>query len=328
MHWLRGAARFFEEKIGWHRIGFVLSVSIIAVAAVVLYRKLHNINVGKVLNAVATISLHDVALAALFVAAGYFTLTFYDLFALRTIGRKDVPYRVAALAGFTSYSVGHNVGASVFTGGAVRYRVYSAWGLDAIDVAKICFIAGTTFWLGNITVLGLGITIHPEAASAIDQLPPWFNRALGITMLVVLVGYVVWVWSAPRVIGRGNWQVTLPGGPLTLLQIVIGIVDLGCCSLAMYMLMPNEPQLDFISIAVIFVTATLLGFVSHSPGGLGVFDAAMLVALSEYDKEELLAGLLIFRLLYYITPFTLALITLGIRELGLSLSRRRDVGGG
>ena len=82
------------------------------------------------------------SMAALFVAAGYFTLTFYDLFALRTIGRKDVPYRVAALAGFTSYSVGHNVGASVFTGGAVRYRIYSGWGLDAIEVAKICFVAG------------------------------------------------------------------------------------------------------------------------------------------------------------------------------------------
>ena len=108
---------------------------------------------------------------ALFVAAGYFTLTFYDLFALRTIGRNDVPYRVAALAGFTSYSIGHNVGASVFTGGAVRYRIYSAWGLDAIDVAKVCFIAGLTFWLGNATVLGLGIAYVPQAASSIIQLP-------------------------------------------------------------------------------------------------------------------------------------------------------------
>ena len=77
----------------------------------------------------ATTDLRDIALAALYVAGGYATLTFYDLFALRTIGRTDVPYRGAAFAGFTSYSVGHNVGASVFTGGAVRYRVYSAWGL-------------------------------------------------------------------------------------------------------------------------------------------------------------------------------------------------------
>ena len=94
----------------------------------------------------------------------------YDVFALHSIGRQDVPYWAAALAGFTSYSVGHNVGASVLTGGAVRYRIYSAWGLNAIDVAKICFLAGLTFWLGNAAVLGLGISYHPEAASAIDQL--------------------------------------------------------------------------------------------------------------------------------------------------------------
>jgi uncharacterized membrane protein YbhN (UPF0104 family) len=326
MEWLRAAARFFDQKIGWHRIGFVLSATIIAVAAVVLYRKLHGLNVGKVLTAMATVEYRDVAVAALLVAAGYFTLTFYDLFALRTIGRKDVPYRIAALAGFTSYSVGHNVGASVFTGGAVRYRIYSAWGLDAVEVAKICFVAGTTFWLGNITVLGIGFVWHPEAAGAIDQLATWVNRTLGIAALVVLVCYVAWVWRTPRIIGRDNWQVQLPGGPLTLLQIAIGIIDLGFCSLAMYVLVPNEPQIGYVTVAVIFITATLLGFASHSPGGLGVFDAAMLIALSEYNTEELLAGLLIFRLLYYIIPFALALITLGIRELVLSVAgRKKDV---
>jgi uncharacterized membrane protein YbhN (UPF0104 family) len=325
MDWLRGAARLFEEKIGWHRLGFVLSISIIAIAAWVLYRKLHDINVAKVLNAMSTVDYSDVALAALFVAGAYFTLTFYDLFALRTIGKGHIPYRIAALGGFTSYSVGHNVGATVFTGGAVRYRIYSHWGLTAMDVAKICFVAGTTFWLGNITVLGVGIAWHPEAASSIDQAPVWFNRGLGVALLIGLVCYITWVWRTPRIVGRDNWKVQLPNGPLTLLQILIGIIDLGCCALAMYMLMPTTPYLDFVSISVIFITATLLGFISHSPGGLGVFDAAMLYALSQYDKEELLAGLLIFRLLYYITPFTLSLLILGTRELSLSLSGRRDV---
>ncbi|MEA2983547.1 MAG: glycosyltransferase 2 family protein [Alphaproteobacteria bacterium] len=328
MTWLRGVGRFFEQKIGLHRLGVMLSIVIIAIAAVVLYRKLHNINVSKVLTAMATVDYSDVAISALFVAAGYFTLTFYDLFALRTIGRKDVPYRIAALAGFTSYSIGHNVGASVFTGGAVRYRIYSAWGLDAIEVAKICFIAGLTFWLGNITVLGFGFAYHPQAASHIDQLPLWANRVLGLAALAILAGYVAWVWRTPRVIGRQNWQVQLPSGPLTLLQIVIGIVDLTCCAAAMYVLVPNEPHMQFIDIAVIFITATLLGFASHSPGGLGVFDAAMLIALWEYDAEELLAGLLIFRLLYYILPFTLALAVLGIREFRLHFLERRDVNRG
>jgi len=319
LHWLRTIACFFRDRIGWNRIGLLLSLSIIAVALVVLYRILHNLNLGEVVAALQKVESGHIALSALAVAAGYFTLTFYDLFALRAIGQHDVPYRIAALGAFTSYSVGHNVGASAFTGGAVRYRVYSSWGLDAIAVAKICFIAGLTFWLGNAAVLGLGIAYHPEAASAIDQLPPSLNRVLAAVILVALVSYVAWVWRGERVIGRREWKVTLPGGPLTLLQIVIGIVDLCFCALAMYMLLPDQPAVDFVTVAVIFVTATLLGFASHSPGGLGVFDAAMLIALWEFNKEELVAALLLFRLLYYITPFALSLLVLGVRELLLGL---------
>jgi uncharacterized membrane protein YbhN (UPF0104 family) len=322
LHPLRAAARFIDQKIGWNRIGLALSLVIIASAATVLYRILRGTNFSDVIVALKATDPLDVMLAGLFVAAAYFTLTFYDLFAVRTIGANHLPYRVAALAGFTSYSVGHNVGASVFTGGAVRYRIYSAWGLTAIDVAKICFIAGLTFWLGNVAVLGLGIAYEPQAASAIDQLPPWFNRLIALAGLALLAGYVAWVWIKPRVIGRADWVVTLPGGPLTLLQIAIGIVDLSCCALAMFVLMPDDPHIDFIKLAVIFVSATLLGFASHSPGGLGVFDAAMLVALIEFEKEELLAGLLLFRLLYYVIPFALSLIILGVRELWLGVTSK------
>jgi uncharacterized membrane protein YbhN (UPF0104 family) len=319
---LRGASKFVGDKVGWNRIGLALSVAIIAAAAVVLYRTLHNLNFAELMIALKTFDKRDIAIAALFVAAGYATLTLYDLFALRTIGRDQVPYRIAALAGFTSYSIGHNVGASVFTGGAVRYRIYSHHGLSAVDVAKLCFIAGLTFWLGNATVLGLGILYAPRAASSINQLPPAMNQVIAVGVLVVLASYLVWVWRAPRKIGNKSWEVTLPRGPLTLLQILIGIVDLACCAFAMYMLVPADPHIGFIELAVIFVSATLLGFASHSPGGLGVFDAAMLVALWQYDKEDLFAGLLLFRLLYYITPFALALLMLGARELWLSTTRR------
>lgn len=318
---LQAAAEAFDRRIGWHRLGVVLSIAIIACAAYVLYRTLHDLDLHEVIKALRGFSTRDIALAAGFVALGYITLTFYDVFALHTIGRTDVPYRVAFVAGFTSYSVGHNVGASAFTGGAVRYRIYSHHGLSAIEVAKICFVAGFTFWLGNATVLGLGVLYAPQAASAIDQLPPVVNRVLATMILVVLATYVSWVWRTPRTIGRSNWELTLPNGPLTLVQIVIGIVDLACCAAAMYMLVPNDPYIGFITVATIFVSATLLGFASHSPGGLGVFDAAMLVALWQYEKEDLVAGLLLFRVLYYLTPFAIALLILGVREVWLSMAK-------
>lgn len=320
---IRRAISFLREKQALHKLGVAISVTVIAAACYVLYHMLRGIDLDDVLEAIRQTEWHSIALAALFVTAGYFTLTFYDLFAVRAIGRPDIPYRINALAAFTSYSIGHNVGASVFTGGAVRYRIYSAWGLNAIDVAKICFLAGLTFWLGNAAVLGLGICYHPEAAANIDQLPPWLNRIVAICIIVGLVAYVAWVWTKPRNVGRGPWSVTLPGGPLTLLQIVIGIVDLGFCALAMYMLVPDEPNLGFVVVAVIFVSATLLGFASHSPGGLGVFDAAMLVGLWQMDKEDLLAGMLLFRLLYYYAPFLVSVVLLTIRELILGARLKR-----
>lgn len=319
-------AKSFDEKIGWGKVGFALSLAIIAIAAMILYHTLHHINFSQVVEAVRAVEKHDVVRAAMFVAAGYFTLTFYDLFALRTLGHAEISYRIAALAGFTSYAVGHNVGASAFTAGAVRYRIYSAHGLSGVEVAKLCFIAGLTFWLGNATVLGVGVALAPQAASAIDQLPAVANRLLALVILGVLATYVVWVWRTPRSIGRHNWLVTLPNGPMTLLQIGVGILDLGCCAAAMYMLVPNEPYIGFVTLAVIFVSSTLLGFASHSPGGLGVFDAAMLVALWQFDTADLLAGLLLFRLLYYLIPFALSIAILGGRELWLAAARQDRYG--
>jgi glycosyltransferase 2 family protein len=320
---MRASAHSFNQKVGFSRIGLAFSLIVIAVAAVVLYHILRDIDPEEVIDALEATDWWTLGFAGLFVACGYLTLTFYDLFALRTIGRSEVPYRVAALASFTSYAVGHNVGASVFSGGAVRYRIYSSWGLSVVEVTKICFVAGLTFWLGNATVLGLGVLYAPQPAADIDQLPFWLNRVIALAILAVLGAYLAWVWTKPRVIGRDGWQVALPGGPLTLVQILLGILDLGFCSLAMYWLVPDEPHLGFIPVAVIFVTATLLGFASHAPGGLGVFDATMMVALWQFDKEDLLAGLLLFRLLYYIVPFVLSLSILGTRELVLGRTTRR-----
>ena len=319
----RRAISFLRHRQILHKLGVAVSITVIGIACYVLYHMLRGIDVDEVVEAIKQTEARQIALAALFVAAGYFTLTFYDMFAVRAIGRADIPYRINAFAAFTCYSIGHNVGASVFTGGAVRYRIYSAWGLNAIDVAKICFLAGLTFWLGNAAVLGLGIACHPEAAAAIDQLPPWLNRLVAFAIILALLVYVVWVSIQPRSVGRGPWTVGLPGGSLTLLQIAIGIVDLGFCALAMYVLVPDEPNLGFVVVAVIFVSATLLGFASHSPGGLGVFDAAMLVGLWQMDREDLLAGMLLFRVLYYIAPFVISVILLTFREVILGARNKR-----
>jgi uncharacterized membrane protein YbhN (UPF0104 family) len=315
---LSAFTRIIDNRIGWKRLGVAVNILVICIAGTILFRLLRDIDLVRVAAAIQAMSLKTVLLASAFVAAGYVTLTFYDFFALRTIGRKDVPYRIAALASFSSYTIGHNLGATVLTGGAVRLRIYSAWGLGVIDVAKIAFVTGLTFWLGNVFVLGLAMACAPDAVSAVNQVPPWINRVIASAALAAIAGYMLWLLPRPRVIGRDNWQVTLPTARLTFVQVGIGCLDLGSGALAMYTLLPAEPSIDLVVITAIFVVATLLGFLSHAPGSLGVFDAAMLMALGQYGRAELLASLLVFRVLYFILPFAIGLLVLGLRELGLA----------
>ena len=313
--------RGFKKWIGWKRLGIAASLLIIAFAVTTLIRTLRGVDTGVILTALTEIPPSHIALAALCVVGAFCTLTFYDYFALRTIGKKHVPYRIAALASFCSYTIGHNIGATVFTGGAIRFRIYSDYGLSAIDVAKICFLSGLTFWLGNTFVLGIGMAWHPWAASAMDQLPPAINRLIGLGCIAAIIAYLVWLSMGEnrRELGQNGWKVVLPSARVTLLQILIGVVDLGFCATAMYLLMPAQPGIDFISLAVVFILATLLGFASHAPGSIGVFDAAMLVALPQFGREHLVATLLLYRVLYFVIPFMLAITILGMRELWLNV---------
>ena len=316
--WLNRLIAVVRSTSVWHIVGIVFSIAIIAVSAMVLIRILRDIDFNAVVTALRAIPARQIWLALGCVLVGYITLTLYDLFALRTIGRADVPYRIAALAGFSAYTIGHNLGMTAVTCAAVRYHVYSARGLQIIDVAKVCFVTGLTFWLGNVAVLGLAIAYDPTVAASLDQLSPQVNRTMALATLAGLLFYVAWVWHKPRTIGYADWSITLPGGPLTLLQIGIGFVDLVCCALAMYLLLPAQPDIPFASFAVIFVGSLLLGFLSHAPGSIGVFDAAMLLALDQFDKAELLAGLLLYRLIYFIIPFGIALAMLAGRAIWLA----------
>src|SRR5579871_2421780 len=277
----------FKEWIGWKRVGIAASLVIIAFAITTLVRTLKGIDTGVML-----VALTDIP-----------------------------PHHIAPLSSFTSYSIGHNIGATVFTGGAIRFRIYSDYGLSAVDVAKICFLSGLTFWLGNAFVLGIGMAWHPSAASAMDQLPAALNRLIALGVVGAIIAYFVWLVTGEerRELGQNGWMVRLPSAPLTLVQIMIGVVDLGFCAMAMYLLMPAQPDIDFLSLAVVFILATLLGFASHAPGSLGVFDAAMLIALPQFGREQLLATLVVFRILYFMIPFGIAISIMGTRELWLNV---------
>jgi uncharacterized membrane protein YbhN (UPF0104 family) len=244
------------------------------------------------------------------------------VFAL-THARKDISYRIAALASFTSYPIAHGVGAVALISPVIRYRIYSCNGLGPVDVANICFLTGLTFWLGNLTALGLSLFYESGAISLMDYLPPQLNRLLAAALLLGIVTFLVWSWLSPRSIGTRRWPVRLPSGPMVLLQIAIGIVDLGAAALAMHVLIPAGMNIGIFRLTAVFIAATLLGFASHTPAGIGVFDAAILIGLGGEDREPLIAALLMFRFLYHFLPLVMALGLFGGVEGWRSLRAKR-----
>jgi uncharacterized membrane protein YbhN (UPF0104 family) len=311
----RNTNRPIRRLFGRKRLSFAISLLVVIAATLTLHHLLRDIDIGKVIGALRAQPARNIFVAGGFVVAGYITLIFYDWFALRVIDCRAVPFHVAAVASFTSFTIGHSLGAATLTGGLVRLRVYSAFGLNIVDVAKIAFLTGMTFWLGNALVLGGAISCVPDAASVVDRLPGWINRFIGLSALFGIVCYLIWLARRPRVFGRDNWQITLPGARATLLQIGIGATDLILVALAMYSLLPPAPAVELTTVIVIFLLATLLGTVSHAPGSLGVIEATMLMGLRQFPEEALLAALLTFRVLYFLFPLALATMILGLREL-------------
>lgn len=316
-----------QKTLGSARIKGLLSIAVgLVVAAMAIYALTHalkHVDFAQVLEVVRNTNSGVIALALVLVVTSYGSLTVYDLLALRTIGRTEIPYRIAALASFTSYPIAHGIGAVALVSPVIRYRIYSANGLGAVDVANICFLTGLTFWLGNLTALALSLLIDPGAISLFDYLPQSLNQSLAVALLLGIAAFLVWSWLSPRSIGTRRWPVRLPSGPMVLLQIAIGVFDLSAAALAMYVLIPAGLNIDIFRLTTVFIAATLLGFASHTPAGIGVFDAAILLGLGGDDKEPLIAALLMFRFLYHFLPFLIALALFGGVEAWRSLRAKR-----
>jgi len=224
-----------------------------------------------------------------------------------------VPYRLTALASFTSYAISFTLGFPLVTAGAVRYWLYSSAGLSAGKVASLTVVAGVTFWLGMGLVLALGFIVDADEIGEINHLASWANQAIGLGLLAVLCAYLVWVTRMRRQ-GKGAFlNFKLPGPVLTLGQTMLGALDVCAAAGALFVLLPKGHALGYMAFCSLYSFAAMLGIASHSPGGLGVFEATMLKGVGG-SGEQLLASLLLFRAIYYLVPFLLALALLGANE--------------
>jgi len=294
-------------------VGTLASLGILAFSVYVVAQVLATLDYAQVLAAIRATSQGQIAMAIAFGAGSYLALTLYDLIALRHLG-ETIPYRTAALASFSAYTMSFTLGFPLLTGGATRYAVYSRAGVTGGNIARLVMICSLQFWLGMNVVVGVGLLLHPEPIAAIDQLPVWVNVALGWAVLAAVVIYCIYVSTGRRKLSIRGVSLTLPGFKLTTAQIIASCCDLACASSVLYVLLPANHGVDFLSFAAIYVVAVTVGAASNVPGGIGPFEATFLKALPGVSAEALLASLLLFRIIYFLGPFLLGLMLIGGHE--------------
>ncbi len=291
------------------RLGLVASALIIAISLTIFARTLMRIDPAKFKAAFAATGGDQILLAFAFTALSYLALTGYDGLALRHLGVK-VPYWLTALASFASYAVAFTLGFPLVTGGAVRYWLYSPAGLTAGNVASLTIVAGITFWLGMGLIVGVGFIFTSDAVSEINHFNALANRLIGVSAIALLLAYLGWVGVMRWRGGSAPGSFRLPGPVLTLGQMALGVIDVCSASAALYVLLPKDTSIGYPTFATLYSLAAMLGIASHSPGGLGVFEATILQGVGG-DVDGVLAALLLFRGIYYLVPFIAAMALLG-----------------
>lgn len=295
------------------KIAAVCSIAIALFSIYILARTFSSVSLSDLRRAIAATSGDQIAAAALFTFASFLALTGYDALALRQL-RLRVSYPTTALASFTSYAISFTLGFPLITAGTVRYWIYSQAGLAPSKVASLTIVAGVTFWFGMVFVIGAGLAFQAEAISALNHLQPALNMLMGLAALGAILAYMAWVTVRRRHVRIQGFRLELPGLGLTLGQVILGVIDQCAAAGVLFVLLPHHGELDFFTFAATYVFACILGVVSNAPGGIGVFEAAMLKAVPIVSQESVLASLLLFRLIYYFLPFLLALAFLGAHE--------------
>lgn len=292
-------------------IGAALLIAALGLAA--LFRLLHSVRPHEVRHAFDALSAGQIGAALLLTTASYLMLTLYDRFALQVINRP-LPWRTYALASFTSYSLSHNLGLALLTGGSARYRVYRAAGLSGGEVGSVIALASLSFWNGVILLAGL-------AALASTHILPFFDWGLSLHWLH-LVGLVVLTLCLIPLLLRqfgleaveiGGWRTPLPGLQRSVGMTAVAALDLAAASAALYVLLPAPDPAAYPAFFLGYALAIIAALISHVPGGLGVFEAVV-IATVPGDKAQLLAALLAYRVIYYLLPLLVAALLLAWHE--------------
>ena len=291
------------------RLGGTLFISLVIF---MLVREARSIVWPEVLAAVRSYPPALLLRAAALTATSLALYSCFDLLGRRYTGHTLSAPKVMTVT-FVSYVFNLNLG-SLVGALALRYRLYTRLGLAYGTITRLLSLSMLTNWLGYVLVAGVVFSLQPT------ELPPGWHlsrlglRALGLALLLAGVAYLLLcAWSPRRCFTVRGHALQLPTLRLAALQALMGTGNWLLMSGIVYTLLPGH--LAFSNVVSVLLIAAIAGVITHIPAGLGVLEAVFVALLShQLAKHEILAALVLYRLIYYLAPLTLAALIYALLE--------------
>jgi uncharacterized membrane protein YbhN (UPF0104 family) len=297
-------------------LGPLLGLSVFILAVWLLQKELRDHSPHEILAHLKGIPLRQLVPALGLTFLSYLLLTGYDALAFRYIDHP-LPGRKILFASFIGYAVGNNTGSfSVIAGSGVRFRLYAAWGLTHLEIARVVAFCFLTFWLGFFFLGGLAFFLNPMVLPPAFPFPAGSLRLLGLLFLGMVTGYLLWGKIRKRPLRWGEEEFPLPSTRLSILQVLLASVDWILAASILFLLLPYSFPFSFPDFLGFFLLAQIIGLASQVPGGLGVFESMFILLLPvPHLHSATLGALVAFRLIYYFLPLAVATAMFGFYEI-------------
>jgi uncharacterized membrane protein YbhN (UPF0104 family) len=265
-------------------------------------------------RSIGNVSATGYMLASLSAVTAYIALAWYDRIALIHLNKhRDISWPFIASCSFVTYALGHNIGASVLSGGLVRLRAYGASGLSTVEIAILVALCSFTFVYGTVLLMGLIFIIQPEIVQPLTDLIPYLAlpaplvQLTGAIMLGLCILYVLGSWRHFKPVHFRSVHIVYPRLPIVARQLMAAPLELIAAAGIIYFALPETGNPGFITVLGAFLLSFSAGLMSQTPGGIGVMEAVFLAVLHTVAPSDVIAALLIWRLMYLLIPLAISL---------------------
>jgi hypothetical protein len=291
-------------------LGAAFAAAAVAVALYLLWRVLRRYSLEQIVASAGAIPTASLAAAALAAAGSYLVLTLFDFLGVRYTGHR-LPWRKVALASFTALAIGHSIGLAALSSGTLRYRFYRGWDLGRGDIVRVILFCAVTSTVGLVAINGAALVAAPDLVAGIAQVPPAWLRALGFVGLAVIPAYMAVMLGLKPGFRFRRWWLRAPPPHLVLAQVVLGPANFLLVAASLHQLLAAYTDIGFLAVASIYGVANLIAVLAHVPGGWGVLETAIVLALPDIDP---IGALVAFRAIYWLLPFLLGVVSLATAE--------------